>query len=107
MGSCDDEAEWIHKSQQGDPEAFANLVTRYQRMVHAMTFRMTGLLSEAEDLAQEAFVQAYRRLGSFRGEAKFSSWLYRLTLNTCLNWQKRNRRRLQIHEQCARQQEIE
>jgi len=106
MVKWDDEAEWITQSQQGDPEAFGQLVSRYQRMVRSLAFRMTGSVSEAEDLAQDAFVQAYRQLGSFRGEAKFSSWLYRLVVNACLNWQKRNQRRLRLHTEWSQEQEI-
>ena|SRR5437867_6270712 len=106
MVKWDDDADWIQKSLQGDTEAFAELVKRYQVMVHSLTFRMTGSMADAEDLAQDAFVQAYRRLGGFRGEAKFSSWLYRLTMNTCLNWQKRNQLRSRVYDEWAREQEI-
>ena len=58
---------------------------------------MTGSLADAEDLAQETFIQAYRQVGRFRGESSFSSWLYRIAVNTCLNWRKREFRRGKLH----------
>ncbi len=91
------EQDWIDRSLQGDPEAFALLVSKYQHMVHALTYRMSGSLAEAEDLAQETFLQAYQQLGSFRAEARFSSWLYRIAMNLCLNWRKRQQRREQVY----------
>jgi len=98
-----EEVDWIRRSRAGDPQAFAALVIRYQRLIHTLTYRMTGSMSDAEDLAQETFIQAYRRIGSFRGDAKFSSWLYRIGVNTCLNWQKRRQRRVRVHDEFARQ----
>ena len=103
METSDDEAVWISASLAGDPRAFEALVNRYQRMLHALTYRMTGSLADADDLTQEIFIQAYRRLASYRGQAKFSSWLYRIGINTCLNWQKRRHRREQMHEDFAQQ----
>ena len=70
-------------------------------MIHSLTFRMTGSLADAEDLAQEAFIRAYRQLDSYRGTAKFSSWLYRIAVNACLNWRQREIRREQIHASWA------
>ncbi len=103
MGATDDEKAWIERSLRGDPEAFEALVGKYQRMIHSLTYRMTGSLADAEDLAQETFIQAYRQLGSFRSEARFSSWLYRIAVNMCLNWRKREQRREQAHDEWARQ----
>jgi len=62
-------------------------------MIHSLCYRMTGSLADAEDLVQETFLHAYRNAGSFRGEAKVSSWLYRIAVNLCLNWQKGQQRR--------------
>ncbi|MGD0651538.1 MAG: RNA polymerase sigma factor [Verrucomicrobiia bacterium] len=101
MEERDEELGWVRRSQSGDPEAFEELVRRYQRMIHALTFRMTGSSADAEDLAQEIFIQAFRRLGSFRGDAKFSSWLYRIGVNTCLNWRKSTQRREKLHQDWA------
>jgi len=99
----DDERAWIRESQNGDPVAFSALVKAHQKMIHALTYRMTNSLADAEDLAQETFVQAFQQIGRFRGEAAFSSWLYRIAINRCLNWRKRERRRGQIHEEWSRQ----
>ena len=90
--NLDDEPSLVEASRRGNPEAFASLVTRHQRMIHALTYRMSGSEAEASDLAQEAFVQAWRRLEHFRGEARFSSWLYRIAVNLCLNWKAREAR---------------
>jgi RNA polymerase sigma-70 factor, ECF subfamily len=90
--NCDDEPSLIDASRQGDPEAFSSLVARYQQMIHALTYRMSGSEADASDLAQEVFVQAWRRLATFRGEARFSSWLYRIAVNQCLTWKTRRTR---------------
>ncbi|NQU11713.1 sigma-70 family RNA polymerase sigma factor, partial [bacterium] len=96
-----EEVDWIRRTREGDADAFAELVRRYQRLIHALTYRMTGSPADAEDLAQEIFLQAYRRLDRFRGDAKFSSWLYRIGVNTCLNWRKSRQRRQQLHDDWA------
>jgi RNA polymerase sigma-70 factor (ECF subfamily) len=88
MAELDEERGWIRKSQNGDHEAFEVLLTRHQRMIHSVAFRMTGSVADAEDLAQQTFIQAFRQLGAYRGEAKFSSWLYRITFNLALNRKK-------------------
>ena len=92
-----DELNWIQNSLAGDTEAFAALVNQYQKMVLALAFRMTGSLDDAEDLAQETFLRAYQQLDSFRGEAKFSTWLCKIVMNLSLNWRKRENRRSDIH----------
>lgn len=92
-----DELNWIEKSLAGDKEAYAALVKRYQKMVLALAFRMTGSPDDAEDLAQETFLHAYQQLDSFRGEAKFSTWLCKIAMNLSLNWRKRENRRSEIH----------
>lgn len=99
MPERDDEQEWIRKCVEGDGEAYEQLVMRYQRMIHALTYRMTGSLSDSEDLAQETFIRAFRQIGSFRGDASFSSWLYRIAINTCLNWKKAGQRREVMHQE--------
>jgi len=76
MVELDEERGWIRDSRQGDHAAFAALVRLHQQMIHAVTFRMTGSEADAEDLAQETFIQAFRQLHYFRGDSKFSSWLY-------------------------------
>ena len=103
MEQRDEELGWVRKSRQGDLAAFEELIHRYQQMIHALTYRMTGSTADADDLAQEIFIQAFRKLDSFRGDAKFSTWLYRIGINTCLNWKKSQQRRSQLHEEWARQ----
>jgi RNA polymerase sigma-70 factor (ECF subfamily) len=105
MADTDEELGWVRASQSGDPTAFARLVSRHQRMIHALAYRMTGSLAEAEDLAQETFIAAWDQLGGFRGEASFSSWLYRIALNRCLNFRARATRREAVHRQWSEQRE--
>ena len=99
MVLSDEETSLIRASQKGDHKAFEVLIQRYQKMIHALTFRMTGGMSDSEDLAQETFIHAYQQLEKFRGEAKFSSWLYQIVVNRCLNWRKQLDRRQRLHDQ--------
>lgn len=68
----------------GDMQSFAELFERHNRRVYSLCLRMTQNVSEAEDLAQEVFVQLFRKIGSFRGESAFTTWLHRLTVNQVL-----------------------
>ena len=104
MGNSEDELEWVRRSREGDTHAFGELVLRHQRMIHALTYRMTGSLADSADTAQEAFIRAFHRLDDFRGEAKFSSWLYQIAIHTCLNWKKSHARREQLHRDWAEQE---
>lgn len=101
MGAPDDELKWIQESLAGDTDAYAMLVRRYQKMIHAVTFRLTGSMSDSEDLAQEAFLRAFQQLDSFRAESKFSTWLCRIAVNACLNWRTRERKRETVHMKWA------
>jgi RNA polymerase sigma-70 factor (ECF subfamily) len=96
-----DELNWIQNSLAGDTEAYAALVKEHQKMVHAVAFRMTGSLNDAEDLAQETFLRAFRQLGSFRAESKFSTWLCQIAVNLSLNWRARESRRGDVHSKWA------
>lgn len=78
------EAEAIEKAKQGDAIAFQALYDRHKRRVYSLCLRMTANTAEAEDLAQEAFLQLYRKIGTFRGESAFSTWLHRLSVNVVL-----------------------
>ncbi len=89
------------QSQKGDPAAFEILIQNHQRMIHSLTFRMTGSTADAEDLAQETFLRAYAQLASFRGQARFSTWLYRIALNICRNWRESEARRFRLQAACA------
>ena len=78
------EAETIEKAKQGEASAFQALYDRHKRRVYSLCLRMTSNTAEAEDLAQEAFLQLYRKIGTFRGESAFSTWLHRLSVNVVL-----------------------
>jgi len=78
------EAQLIARAQQGDEEAFAALFQLHKRRVFSLCLRMTGDMAEAEDLAQDAFMQLFRKIGTFRGESAFSTWLHRLVVNVVL-----------------------
>jgi RNA polymerase sigma-70 factor, ECF subfamily len=69
---------------KGDMEAFETIYQRHNRRVYSLCLRMTQNAAEAEDLAQEAFIQLFRKIGSFRGDSAFTTWLHRLTVNQCL-----------------------
>lgn len=98
MGDADDEQIWLAQSREGNHTAFAALIRAHQQMIHSLTYRMTGSMADCQDLAQETFIRAYRQLDSYQGNSKFSSWLYRIAVNACLDWQKRERRREQVHQ---------
>ncbi len=77
--------EVVQRVLTGETAAFEILVRQYQQEIYRLAHRMTRNAEDAKDLAQEAFVQAYRSLGAFRGESRFSTWLYRIAVNLCLN----------------------
>src|ERR1700733_9899412 len=78
------EAEAIRLAQQGDAGAFERIYRLHNRRVYALCLRMVGNTAEAEDLAQEAFLQLFRKIATFRGESAFSTWLHRLSVNVVL-----------------------
>ena len=86
------ELKWIDAARGGDPEAFAQLVRLYEKKVLALTNRMCRNASDAEEAAQEAFLAAWQGLPSFRGDASFSTWLYRLASNACVDLLRRENR---------------
>ena len=79
------ERETVAACQRGDREAFDRLVQRYQREVYRLCYRYLGQHEDANDLAQEVFLRAWRSIGRFRGDSAFSTWLYRIAVNACLN----------------------
>ena len=85
----------VERALEGDLAAFEQLVARYQNKLVGFAARMLGDHEEAEDVAQEAFVKAYRALDSFRGQAQFSTWLYRITTNLCIDRVRAKKRRPQ------------
>jgi RNA polymerase sigma-70 factor, ECF subfamily len=83
-GSVLTEAEAIRLAQAGDAASFELLYQLHSRRVYALCLRMVGNPSDAEDLTQEAFLQLFRKVGTFRGESAFSTWLHRMTVNVVL-----------------------
>jgi RNA polymerase sigma-70 factor (ECF subfamily) len=88
------ERELVARAKAGDPHAFEQLVLDNQNKVYTLAVRMVGDREEAADLAQEAFLKAWKGLESFQGDSSFSTWVYRLTTNVCIDFlRKRDRRR--------------
>ncbi len=83
----------IRRVQRGDTDAFEALVAAYEKNVFNLALQMTGNREDAQDMTQEAFLKAYSSLSSFRGDSKFSSWLYRIVSNVCLDFKRRQGRR--------------
>ena len=84
--------ELVARSIGGDSESFNELVLRWERPIYALAYRTIGREEDARDVCQETFLRAFRALPGFRGQAKFSSWLYRIALNLCRDWIRRERR---------------
>ena len=91
-----DDREIIEKVRAGDTNAFGLLVEKYQTKVYNLALRMCGNEDDAFDLAQDAFVRAWRGLDSFQFEAAFSTWLFRLTSNLCLDFLRAKKRRAAV-----------
>ncbi len=89
------EKEIIEKVLGGDVNAFEELVLRYEGTVYSLALRMVSNREDAADMTQEAFIKAYNSLPSFRGDSKFSSWLYRIASNVCLDFLRSKSRRPQ------------
>lgn len=81
-----DDSDLIREAQQGNRAAFEELVRQYDQAVLRLALRMTGSESEAQDIYQEAFLKAFRNLGSFRFECSFYTWIYRIVTNLCLDY---------------------
>ena len=82
----------VARSRGGDIDSFNQLVLRWERPIYALAYRVIGREEDARDVCQEAFLRAFRALPGFKGQAKFSSWLYRITLNLCRDWIRKQRR---------------
>ena len=97
----DDMNAEVEQARHGERQAFNRLVLRYQNMIVSLCTHLIGNKNDGEDAAQDAFVKAYLQLGSFRGDAQFSTWLYAIAVNVCRNrrrsfWQKLFKRSLAI-----------
>ncbi len=84
--------ELVARSVDGDVDSFNQLVKRWERPIFALAYRLIGRHEDARDVCQETFLRAYRAINGFKGQAKFSSWLYRIALNLCRDWMRKQRR---------------
>jgi RNA polymerase sigma-70 factor (ECF subfamily) len=84
--------ELVALSMGGDKDSFNQLILRWERPIYALAYRVIGREEDARDVVQETFLRAFRALPGFKGQAKFSSWLYRIALNLCRDWIRRQRR---------------
>ncbi len=87
-----DEAAWIRQAQRSDARAFEALYRLHIDKIYGLCLRMTGNVSEAEDCAQEAFIQAWNKLTKFRGDSAFATWLHRIAVNTVLGRIRKSKR---------------
>lgn len=83
---------YINKVIDGDSNAFAYLVDNYKNMVYSLAYKMTRSKEEAEEVSQDTFIKAYKNLKNFKGDAKFSTWLYRIAYHTTLDNVKKNKK---------------
>ncbi|HEY6503615.1 MAG TPA: RNA polymerase sigma factor [Chitinophagaceae bacterium] len=95
MSTGHNDNEIISKVLSGDQQAYATLVNRYQSYVFTLTLRFTKNREDAEEVAQDIFIKAYRALADFKGNSKFSTWLYTIVNNTCITFLRK--KRLEIH----------
>src|SRR6516225_6623082 len=95
----DSDLDLVKRAQQGDSDAFASLFHAHKARIYSVCLRMTNNTAEAEDLTQDAFLQGFRRLSTFRGDSALSTWLHRIAVNTVLmHFRKRSIRPISIDE---------
>lgn len=83
----------VERARENDPDAFKRLVDKHKTKIYSIAYRLLGNHSDADDLAQETFIRAYRGLGKFKGQSSFSTWLYRIMVNCCMDlWRRRKQR---------------
>jgi len=91
MDTATTDEQMVERALSGDPEAFGEIVRRWERRIFALAFGMLGREDDARDATQETFLAAFRNLRGFRGEAKVSSWLHRIAVNQCITRQRRSK----------------
>lgn len=87
-----EDQHYIAKIIQGDTNAFAVLVDRYKDLVYTLAFKMLKNRDDAEEVSQDTFIKTFKSLQKFKGESKFSTWIYKITYNTCLDQLKKNKK---------------
>ncbi len=87
-----DDQHYINLVMKGDTNAFAVLVDRYKDMVFTLSLKMLKGREEAEEVSQDTFLKIYKSINKFNGESKFSTWIYKVAFNTCLDRLKKNKR---------------
>ena len=87
------ELELVRRCQRGEPDAFDGLYDRFGDVVWRLCYRMAGNSDDAQDLAQEVWLTVWQKIGSFRCESAFATWVYRVASNVCLQWLRKSRRR--------------
>ena len=88
-----DEKKLIERASSGDPSAFNRLMEQHEHRMYAVALRMCANREDAQDCLQEAMLRVYRAIGSFKGQSSFSTWIYRITMNTCLDELRRRKNR--------------
>ncbi|MBT8115750.1 MAG: RNA polymerase sigma factor [Arenicella sp.] len=105
--SGNNEAELIELAKSGDLKAYEQLYRKHVGKIHALCLRLTGQTELAEDMTQESFIRAWQKLGSFRGDSAFSSWLYRLSSNVAIGYlRQQNKWRMVSFEESHHQATI-
>lgn len=84
--------ELVARCLAGDTDSFNDLIRRWERPIYSLAYRLIGHEDDARDVCQETFLRAFRGLKGFKGQARFSSWLYRITVNVARDWMRRRRR---------------
>ncbi len=97
--SMSEDLEWVRRSQDGDQEAFSELVRKYQKRVYYLAYGMTGNREDALDIAQEAFLKAFRSMKGFQGGGGFYTWIYRITYNQTIDFMRKEWRKKKLEYQ--------
>ncbi len=97
VSAISDDAALVERARANDPAAFDELVQRYKQRIYGTTYHMTSNHADANDLAQETFIRAFKNLHRFKGDSSFYTWIYRIAVNTTINFLHSRHRRAQNH----------
>src|SRR2546428_2315880 len=101
------DAATVARARAGDGDAFRALVERHSRSIFRLAYRMTGNEHDAEDVVQETFLRAYRRLNRFQSRSDFGTWLYRIAVNCALDLMRGRRKHQERHDSTQREESVE